>query len=318
MLSVEAQPDETPPVADAGPNQLVDEVRAVHFDGSASTDDEGIVRYEWTFNYADGTVVLEGVSAYFMFEHHGEYTVTLTVWDDAGNSDEDNLSLTVLTPPGKITNITLIARSGWVEMAWSAPEDDGGTNITGTLVYRGIHADELVPWSSDWYMRFWHWDPIVENGMTYYYAFAAINAVGTGPLSDVYNSTPMAVPDRPQNLSIKSTGFEVHLSWKAPEPNKGRVPVTGYEVHRGTDPDWLYDTFDVGMNTTFIDTDVKVGKTYYYAVGARSELGSGNVTEVLNVTVEEPETEDSFVTMLVVLVPLVCMMAALGVWYKRQ
>jgi fibronectin type 3 domain-containing protein len=128
----------------------------------------------------------------------------------------------------------------------------------------------------------------------------------------------MAVPARPQNLTVKRTDGEVHLAWSPPEADKGRMPVTGYQVHRGTDPDWLYDTFDVGLNTTFVDTDVRVGKTYYYAVGARSELGSGNVTEVLNVTIEEEAAEGSLTTLMVVMLPLVCMVAALAVWYRRQ
>ncbi len=319
LLSAEAEaaPDQTPPVADAGPDQLIFVVMAIHLDGSGSTDDVAVAGHVWTFEYGGGTVTLEGEHAYFLFEVHGNYTVTLTVTDEAGNSDTDTVRLEVYTPPGRITSATLIPRDGWVELAWSPPEDEGGTNVTGTMIFRGTNPDELVPWTSDWYMRYWHWDPYVENGLTYYYAFAAINAVGMGPLSDVYNSTPMAVPATPRNLTVRHVDGAVHLSWEPPAEEIGRVPVTGYEVHRGTDPDWLYDTFDVGMNTTFVDTGVREGRTYYYVVGASSELGSGNVTEVMNVTVREPVEEGSLVTVVVVLVPLVLMMAVMAWWYRR-
>lgn len=49
IVGVAPPADTTPPLANAGPDQTVDEDTPVTFDGSGSTDDVGIVNYTWTF-----------------------------------------------------------------------------------------------------------------------------------------------------------------------------------------------------------------------------------------------------------------------------
>lgn len=314
IQSVDAAPDQTPPEADAGPDQLIDEVVSVHLDGSASSDDVGIERYTWTLEYEGATVTLEGMHAYFDIRVHGNYTVTLTVEDGAGNVGTDELLVTVLPPPGPPTKVMVIAHSHWNEILWSDPHHNGGSEVTDFLIFKGRSPDDLFPFSGNWYMDHWHWDAVVENGLTYHYAVAAINEVGMGPLSTVVNATPMAVPDVPQNLVVEYRDGVVHLSWDAPNETFGHVAVTGYEVHRGTDPDWLYDTWSVGMNTTFADPDVEEGVTYYYAVGATSHLGSSTVTQVEGVTVEDEE-EGAYVTVIAMTIVTALFGVILGLLY---
>ncbi len=87
--------DVRPPRAKAGPDQMVDEDRAFTFDGSASTDNVGIVSYEWTFR--DGTPqTLTGAKPTYNFATPGVYTVTLNVTDVVGRWDTDELVITVL------------------------------------------------------------------------------------------------------------------------------------------------------------------------------------------------------------------------------
>jgi len=93
-------PDITDPIADAGPDQFVDEDTNVTFDGSGSTDNVGIDNYTWTF--VDGTLqTLYGMNPIYNFSEPDIYNVTLTVRDAAGNSDTDNVTITVndVTPP---------------------------------------------------------------------------------------------------------------------------------------------------------------------------------------------------------------------------
>jgi PKD repeat protein len=93
-------PDHTPPVANAGPDQLVDEDTEVQFDGSASTDNIRITKYVWTF--VDSTPkALSGITPTYTFLNPGNYTVTLNVTDAVGNWATDMVTLTVrdITPP---------------------------------------------------------------------------------------------------------------------------------------------------------------------------------------------------------------------------
>lgn len=60
-----------------------------------STDNVGVVKYTWTFEYEGKMVSLDGPAPTFVFEKTGDYEVTLTVEDAAGNTDSETYALTV-------------------------------------------------------------------------------------------------------------------------------------------------------------------------------------------------------------------------------
>jgi PKD repeat protein len=87
--------DTTVPIANAGADQIINQGDSVTFDGSASTDGEGITDYSWCFT--DGVLVtLSGVGPSHIFNTPGVYLVTLTVEDAAGNIATDTMTVTVL------------------------------------------------------------------------------------------------------------------------------------------------------------------------------------------------------------------------------
>jgi parallel beta-helix repeat protein len=95
--------DTTPPAADAGPDQTVDEDTVVTFDGSASTDANGITTYTWTFTDLTPQT-LSGKNPTYTFATPGTYTVTLEVADPAGNTATDNVTITVLDVTDPVAN----------------------------------------------------------------------------------------------------------------------------------------------------------------------------------------------------------------------
>ncbi len=95
MATIEAIVVNTPPTADAnGPySGFVGE--SVVFDGSASSDADGtIVRYDWDFG--DGTAVEDaGPAPAHVYSAPGDYTVMLTVFDDAGDTGSASTTATI-------------------------------------------------------------------------------------------------------------------------------------------------------------------------------------------------------------------------------
>jgi PKD repeat protein len=86
--------DATPPLADAGQKLItVDVGKTVVLNASASSDNVGIASYEWDFG--DGTTGA-GIIVTHIYNEPGNYTVTLSVNDMAGNLATDIIVITVL------------------------------------------------------------------------------------------------------------------------------------------------------------------------------------------------------------------------------
>jgi hypothetical protein len=87
--------DITPPVADAGGDQSVGQGDLVTLDGSASTDNIGIVNWTWIYSIEGEVVLLFGMSASISIDPVGSFIVELKVSDLKGNEATDELVLDV-------------------------------------------------------------------------------------------------------------------------------------------------------------------------------------------------------------------------------
>lgn len=132
-------PDTESPIANAGPDQTVEINQSIIFDASASTDNVGIISYQWDINN-DGQWDLEGVNPTLEegYSEAGEYLVTLKVADAAGNTATDTLTITVLPPPKILISEIQIAAEGdekeeFVEL-YNPNQTD--LNLTGWYIQR--------------------------------------------------------------------------------------------------------------------------------------------------------------------------------------
>jgi len=91
--------DITVPVANAGPDQVVNESTLVTFNGSASFDNVAIVNYTWAFFNGSQNMTLNGSGPDHFFKIPGTYEVTLSVQDGVGNMGIDTFNITVLMYP---------------------------------------------------------------------------------------------------------------------------------------------------------------------------------------------------------------------------
>ncbi len=131
--------DITSPVGNAGPDQTVDEDTVMTFNGSASTDENGIAAYTWTF---PGVAVktLTGDKPTYTFSNPSVYTITLNVTDAAGNWATDTVVITVLD----VTNpVAKAGQDQTVNVGETAGFDAGGsTDNVGIVSYEWDFGDE--------------------------------------------------------------------------------------------------------------------------------------------------------------------------------
>jgi len=133
-------------------------------------------------------------------------------------------------------------------------------------------------------------DSAVTNGTTYYYQVSAVNAVGEGSRSTERSATPTApitVPGVP-SLTATAGNAQVGLSWTTPA--NGGATITGYRLYRGTTSGSLALYQTLGVVTTYSDTAVTNGTTYYYQVSAVNAVGEGTRSSERSATPTAPAT----------------------------
>lgn len=136
--------DITPPVADAGPDIMVDEGDTVIFNGSGSTDNVGIANWTWMFD-DNGMVMLNGVSPSYKFNTPGIFIVTLNVTDGSGNWHTDNIEVTVRDITDPVANAgedLTVAVGALVSFDGSLSTDNGV--IKGYLWTFTYDGDEIA------------------------------------------------------------------------------------------------------------------------------------------------------------------------------
>ncbi|MEO7269235.1 MAG: fibronectin type III domain-containing protein, partial [Knoellia sp.] len=179
------------------------------------------------------------------------------------------------TPLAGLTSVPSVPRTftatggvGSVDLAWTAPSTDGGSAVTAIRVLRSttpgqgeLYAD--LPGTSRSYT-----DTGVVTGTRYYYQIAAVNDIGTGPLTSEKSAVPaLGVPSKPV-LSVTTGPARAYLSWTV--ANAGAAPVTKYIVTRDS---VRLVTINSGATTTYTDTSARSGNTYRYQVKAFNAVG---------------------------------------------
>jgi fibronectin type 3 domain-containing protein len=164
-------------------------------------------------------------------------------------------------------------------LSWTAPISDGGSGLIGYNLYRGTAAgaESATPVATNVTLTSFS-DTGLTNGVTYYYKVAAVNAVGTSPQSNESSATPQqaaTIASAPLALTASSGNTTAALSWSVPASNGGS-PITGYNLYRGTAAGAESAT-PVATNvtlTSFSDTGLTNGVTYYYKVAAVNAVGT--------------------------------------------
>ena len=137
--------DPNAPVAQAGQDRTVSVGTTVTLAGGTSIDNDGIVRYLWTFRHDGTDHALEGETVTFKFIEVGAHEVTLTVWDPSDNNASDTVVITVLDtvpPVAEITVPTTTKAGTEVTFRGTGSEDNVGVvNWTWSFEHNGSDVE---------------------------------------------------------------------------------------------------------------------------------------------------------------------------------
>ncbi len=126
------------------------------------------------------------------------YVVTaVNAMGEGPRSNEVNSTPTVPGTPSNLRAAAGTTASTWnqVNLTWYAP-GDGGSELTGYLVYRGT-ASGTESFLSSAGLNWWFLDTSLAANTTYYYEVAAVNGVGIGARSSEVNVTAKPPPPPP-------------------------------------------------------------------------------------------------------------------------
>ena len=170
------------------------------------------------------------------FSMSGSTTTAVRTWATslswtAGN--DVSLKLTAPAAPGAPTSLTAAADGPTeIDLSWTAPTSDGGSGITGYKIEvsadGGTNYSDLVADTGTTDITYSHTG--LAGNTTRHYRVSAINAIGTGPASNVATvTTPAGPPGQPTGLTVTEGHHAVKVEWTAPADDGGS-PITGYQV----------------------------------------------------------------------------------------
>ena len=182
------------------------------------------------------------------------------------------VKVTMFTPPSAPTGLTVVLNAGTkATLTWSASAS-GGLPVTYYQVFRGTSASnvntKLATVSSTTYV-----DKTLVAGTTYYYGVEAEDsATDLSPMSSVVPSTGYTPPSPPANVAaVAMSATRVSVTWSAAVA--GTLPIQYYQVLRGAAPGATLSQVATTSQTSFMDTTVSQGNTYYYAVQSQDTGG---------------------------------------------
>ena len=180
-------------------------------------------------------------------------------------------------PPGVPTGLIATPGNAQVSLNWTAPVQDGGSNITNYKVYRGTTSGGETLLATLGGNVLTYNDTGLANGQTYWYEVSAVNAAGEGPTTAPVSSTPFAIPNAPIGLTAIAGNANVTLNWTAPAFDGGRL-IDYYVIYQEGVALPAHLT-----NLTDIITGLINGQSYYFTVAAHNLAGIGPKTSTVTI-----------------------------------
>ncbi|MCM3409986.1 pectinesterase family protein [Metabacillus litoralis] len=183
--------------------------------------------------------------------------------------------------PSKPTDVTSVAGNGQIKLNWSPARGATSYNVKRSTAADGTF-ETIATNVTDLTFK----DTGLENETTYYYVVTGVNSVGEGEVSTVVSVTPSSavpLPAAPAVTPVSKSG-SVELTWQAVEA------ADIYTVKRSTTEGGTFEAIATvtAPATSYLDSGLDNGTSYYYIVQASGVGGDGPDSEVVTVKANAP------------------------------
>ena len=172
-------------------------------------------------------------------------------------------------------NLSATAGNQQASLTWTAGGGATSYNVKRGTASGGPYTTVASPAGTTYA------DTSLTNGTAYYYVVTAVNATGESGNSNQATATPKAAPTPPAvplNLTATGGNQQVSLAWTA------STGATSYNVKRAATNGGPYTTVASPTGTSYTDTTVTNGTTYYYVITAVSASGESATSNQASAT----------------------------------
>jgi PKD repeat protein len=261
--------DNKNPIVEAGPDRVVDEDEIVNFDGSLSSDENGL--YNLTWDLGDGYFGY-GMNPSHSYSKSDTYIVTLTVWDKVNNSASDTLTVHVNNVmPNAVAGNDQIIDEGETTFFDGSASYDTPSDIS-TLIYT-------------WYFD----DGAILSGVTVSHVFVD-NGVYTVTL--VVQDDNGYTDSDALNITVNNVAPTAYAGGPYQEGEGMPLTFTGSATDPGTDSfsyEWDFDDSDgltytdaIGPNPSWAWSDDFSGTIYLRVTDDDGGVGTASATVIIN------------------------------------
>jgi glucuronoarabinoxylan endo-1,4-beta-xylanase len=180
-------------------------------------------------------------------------------------------SAPVLPAPGGL--MAAAVSSSQINLVWNGLPNAASYNVKRSTTSGGSYTVVVTGVTATNYT-----DSILADGTTYFYVVSAVNLGGESANSVPASATTM--PAAPAGLTaVAVSATQIGLTWNAV------TTATGYRVKRSTTSGGPYTPVATGVApTSYTDTGLLNGTTYYYVVSALNLAGESTNSSPVGVT----------------------------------
>ena len=216
----------------------------------------------------------------------GQHVLTLLLDSNGSGGVVGNFNwlelVPVSTPPTLPTAPSGLSASAvsssQINLAWT----NTAANQTGVEVDRSTDGSSFTPIANLGATASTYSDTGLTAATKYYYRVEAKNAAGSSPSSNIANATTaQSIPSAP--ASLMATAFsasQINLSWTNTATNQ-----TSVEIDRSLDGTHFASLTTLGATaSSYADTGLTAGTTYYYRVEAANSAGPSPSSNIASAT----------------------------------